>query len=168
MPTIPTPSVARLIATLLALLLLAAGGVARADSQVATGGGASASLMFAIHLPVVLRLNVRSQPPLRITQDDIARGFVETSTPQEVLVTSNTTREYALRLDVMIPRFARVTVSEQQHSGSFGAEGLTLVKPPTSPSTHQASFRFHYRFELTADMAPGDYPWPLALSLIQP
>jgi hypothetical protein len=160
----------RLSTLVLALLALGPGArPAHADSQSASnGGGASASLMFAIHIPVVLRMKVMLQPPLRVTREDIARGYVETSLPQEVLVTCNLPREYSLRLEMSNPLFKRVTLSEARQSRSFGTEGLTLTQPPTPPSTSQATHRFHYRFELPADLAPGDYPWPLTLALIQP
>lgn len=155
------------VAALLLPALLAFVTPARADSQNTGAGSASAGLMFVIHIPVVLRLKVLGQPPLRVTREDIARGFVETEAPQEVLVTSNTTREYALRMDVMVPGFNRVTVSEAQGSRSFGAEGATLIQPPTSPGTRQANFRFKYRFDLSERIQPGDYPWPVQLSLLQ-
>jgi hypothetical protein len=122
---------------------------------------------FTITIPVVFRMKVQSQAPLRVTPEDIARGYIQTSVPQEVQVTFNVPRGYALRIDVVVPRFKRVTVSEQSDSRSFGAEGLTLLEPPTPPATSQASHRFLYRFELPADMTPGDYPWPIAVSATQ-
>lgn len=167
----PSPACSsRLAGTVLALLALAGllgAAPARADSQSAGGGGTSAGVMFVIHIPPVLRLKADAPPSLRITDADIARGYVDSSVPHEVQVTCNTRREYALRIELRVPRFGRVTMTEQQRSRSFGAEGLTLYQPRTAPGVTQASYRFNYRFELPADMAPGDYPWPLAVSLIQ-
>lgn len=167
----PSPaSSSRLASIALALLALAGllgAAQARADSQSSGTGSASAGVMFVIHIPPVLRLKTDAPPSLRVTSVDIARGYVDTSVPQEVLVTCNTQREYALRIELRVPRFGRVTMLEQQRSQSFGAEGLTLYRPRASPGVTQASYRFNYRFELPADMAPGDYPWPLAVSLIQ-
>jgi hypothetical protein len=147
------------------LLLPAAG--ARADTQSTSGSGASASLMFKIIIPVVLRMKVLSPPALRVTREDIKRGYVETGSAQDIQVTCNTNTEYALRLELTMPRFRRVTVTESRQSQSFGAEGLTLYRPPAPPSTNQATHRFNYRFELPADLVPGDYPWPLSVSLVQ-
>ncbi|HEX4327458.1 MAG TPA: hypothetical protein VH105_11610 [Burkholderiales bacterium] len=156
-----------LAASLIAVVLLAAGSGAHAESQIVSGSSASASVMFTIRIPVVFRMKVQSQAPLRVTLEDIARGYIETSTPQEVQVTFNVPKSYTLRIDVVAPRFKRVTVSEQAASRSFGTEGLTLHEPPTPPATNQASHRLLYRFELPADMTPGDYPWPIAVSAAQ-
>lgn len=157
----------RIFSLLFALASLPAAQHACADARSAGGGSASASVMFSITIPVVLRMKVDSPPTLRVTGEDIARGYVETVAAQDVLVTYNARREYALRFDVRVPGFSRVTVSEQRRSQSFGAEGLTLHQPPTPSATSQANFRFTYRFELPAGMTPGDYPWPLALALTQ-
>ena len=148
-----------------AVLLPIAG--ARADTQSASGRSTSASLMFKIIIPVVLRMKVLSQPALRVTREDIERGYVETGSAQDIQVTCNTSKEYALRLEVTVPRFRRVTVTESRQSQSFGAEGLTLYRPPAPPTTNQATHRLNYRFDLPADLAPGDYPWPLSVSLVQ-
>ncbi|HEY4373824.1 MAG TPA: hypothetical protein VGN52_17990 [Burkholderiales bacterium] len=102
-----------------------------------------------------------------MTREDIARGYVETSAPQEIQVTFNIRQAYTLRMDVTVPYFKRVTVSEQNASRSFGHEGLALQEPPTPPATNQAVHRFNFRFELAADMVPGDYPWPVAVSALQ-
>jgi len=162
-----TMRITRLTALALAGALLVPAATARADTQSVSGGGASASLMFKIIIPAVLRMKVLSQPALRVTREDIDRGYVETGSAQDVQVTCNTSKEYALRLEVTAPRFRRVTVTESRQSQSFGAEGLTLYRPPAPPSTNQATHSFNYRFELPADLVPGDYPWPLTVSLIQ-
>lgn len=158
---------AGLAAALTAAFLLAPGSCAYADSQTVSGGSASAGVDFTITIPVVFRMKVQSQAPLRVTLEDIARGYIETSVPQEVQVTFNVPKSYTLRIEVVVPRFKRVTVSEQATSRSFGAEGLTLLEPPTPPATSQASHRLLYRFELPADITPGDYPWPIAVSAAQ-
>jgi len=156
-----------LAAALIAAVFLGVGPCAHAESQTVNGVSASAGVMFAIHIPVVFRIKVQQQAPLRITPADIARGYLETSAPQEVQVTFNVPKSYTLRIDVVAPHFKRVTVSEQAARRSFGSEGLTLLEPPTPPATNQASHRFLYRFELPADMTPGDYPWPIAVSAAQ-
>ena len=156
-----------LFTRLFALLMAAASPAVRADTQAVSSGSASASIDFVIKIPLVFRVKVQQQPPLRVTQEDIARGYVETSAPQEVQVTFNVPQSYTLRMEMLVPRFKRVTVSEEYSSRSFGAEGLTLLQPPTPPSTHQASHRFNYRIELPADLQPGDYPWPVAISAAQ-
>lgn len=151
----------------LALLLCLAAPGSRADTLTVSHGSASSSVDFTIKIPVVFRFKVQQQMPLRVTREDIARGYVETSVPQEVHVVFNLPQSYTLRMDLMVPAFKRVTVSEQYSSRSFGTEGLTLLEPPTPPSTHQTSHRFLYRFELAPEMAPGDYPWPVAVSAVQ-
>jgi len=156
----------RIATLLLALAWLPASQPARADSS-AGSGNASASVTFTIHIPVVLRMKVDSPPTLRVTAEDVARGYVETAAAQNVLITYNARREYTLRFDVRTTGFSRVTVSGQQTSLSFGPEGLSLQQPPTSPTTSQSNFRFNYRFDLAPGMAAGEYPWPLALALTQ-
>lgn len=158
---------ARAAIALFALACTLVGSPAQAESQSVASGSASATVIFQITIPPVLRMKADAPAGLRVTSEDIARGYVETGVPHEVLVTCNTQREYALRMEVRVPRFNRVTVTEQQQRRSFGAEGLTLYRARTAPSVTETSYRFTYRFELPPDMAPGHYPWPLAVSLIQ-
>lgn len=159
------------------LLLVALFGLpATAAEQMATGGGraplaASASVMFKIIIPPVLNLKVTSEPTVSVTAEDLNRGYLDAAAPQEVLVTSNLAKSYALRLDIVIPQFKRVTVSTQpngQGGRSFGAEGLSLPQPQTNPATRQDDFEFRYRFELAPGLQPGNYPWPVAVALVQP
>lgn len=154
-------------AVLCALALSAAMPCAHADAQNTGGHSVQTGVDFTIKIPVVFRFKVQQQQPLRVTPEDIARGYVETVAPQEVRVVFNLPQSYTLRMDLMVPAFRRVTVSEQYASRSFGAEGLTLLEPPTPPSTHETDHRFLYRFELSPGMTPGNYPWPVAVSAVQ-
>jgi hypothetical protein len=133
--------------------------------------GSSSGLMFKIVIPPTLILRVLSQTAMSITSEDVQRGYVEVSEPQEIVVTCNLRQEYMLRLEIILPHIRRATVSTGRASAdsrSFGTEGLSWPQPPTSPATSKSDLQIRYRFDLAPGLQPGNYPWPVAVTVMQP
>jgi len=158
--------VAKIVAGMAAVMMMVFSNGVSAESRTVSAGSASASVQFKIVIPPVLRMNVVAQPMITITQEDIARGYVETTDAHELNVVSNTNREYAVRLDVTGSLVQRATVISGFNSREFGASGISLVQPrPTQ--NNQARFAFTYRFDLAKGVTPGSYPLPVFASVTQ-
>jgi hypothetical protein len=98
-----------------------------------------------------------------ITERDVEAGFVEVKGASRFVVFANS--PYVVRFSAA-PDWARsiavrglpapVTID------SGGAE-LRVATPPSRPRRDEASL--DYRFELARGTAPGEYPWPLSVTV---
>ena len=101
---------------------------------------------------------------LRVTAEDLARGEVVVRGPR-VRITANDRNGFILRADLRGDAFR-----------GFEVDGLP-ARVACDCASSQAAMRVAgnrlatevaYRLRLSADAAPGDYGWPLTLSLQDP
>ena len=148
----------RVRALFICLLLLAALPAAAKYS-------ASSSLDLRVVVPRVMALQLDGHPPqVRVTPEDLARGEVVVRGPR-VRITANDRNGFVLRADLRGDAFR-----------GFEVDGLPAPVACDCPSS-QAAMRVPgnrvatevaYRLRLAANAAPGNYGWPLTLSLQDP
>jgi hypothetical protein len=142
----------------------------RAASDVVRGGAPSvrAAIDVSIVIPVVMQLRQLAHPnTLDISADDIARGKVTvTGTQLDLLV--NDPVGYVIRARVVNAMFSAVSI--------VGLPG-PLIATPLSNTLRMASMvgrprptpvPVQYELQLSPGVTPGQYAWPVSLSLEKP
>ena len=122
---------------------------------------ATQSLDFKITIPRIMRLQVLRQiENLEITQQDVARGYVEVASGSLLEVTANTQWDVSFAPNGGIARSARVR--SFANDIVVGPEGGVLAR--LRPMSRATMFDLSYRFDLAPGVSPGTYPWPLTVS----
>jgi hypothetical protein len=100
---------------------------------------------------------------ITITAADIARGYIDMPAAAQLRVTSNNPVGYVVDFFSRLPIFTSVTVSSAGGSADLGPDGGAIVER----GAHGRDLPLHlsFRFNLTAQVQPGTYPWPLALNV---
>jgi len=100
---------------------------------------------------------------VKITEADVARGYVDIADASSFSVATNSRSGYILEFHPVSNLFDSVQVSGMGNAVQLGADGGTIVQRGPLPlnQPHELSFRF----TLHPDAKPGSYPWPLLLSV---
>jgi hypothetical protein len=113
----------------------------------------------------IARVQVLSQPPdVKVTETDIARGYVEVPAPMQVAVRSNTARGYLLAFETQSGFLRQAHVRGLSQPIQLGASGGVVQQQATAPGTREARMTLDFRFDLAEGTRPGTYPWPVHLS----
>jgi hypothetical protein len=142
-----------------ALWLASSGAVTDANAG-QVKGSMQVSAMVASWAPAVQVDHQAAQ--LTVTPDDIARGYVEVPAASQFRILGGA------RSGWLIDFFARGQIFTSAQIEGFGgiaqvgADGGTLFQKDRSPD---GVTRLSYRFTLGADVQPGNYQWPLAMSV---
>lgn len=151
--------------------LMATSPVAFGASDVGMGAGAlhaSASLDFTINVPHVMQLNVLGQPAaILVTADDIARGTVTVSGAQLDLLV-NERDGYVIRAQLGNPIFTAAKVLGLPGPLVAGDGATTLRMASMVGRPKPAPMPVSYELQLAPGATPGQYTWPVALSLEHP
>lgn len=100
---------------------------------------------------------------LEVTPDDVIRGYVDVRDAARLRVTSTSRAGFRVDVHPRIPLFRAIEVRVDGLRARIGPDGGTLVA--AGRSGRQVPARIDYRFELAAGVAPGRYPWPVALQV---
>ncbi len=149
--------------TRLMVLVLLVSGV---PALPARAGSVSASLAVSVVVPPRALLTVESEPPsLRITGEDVERGYVEVPRATRLTVRTNTPGGWLAELQILPGPWRTLDVTglgaPTQVSGSGG-----WIAQPYPGTSRPVSLEVSYRLLLSADARPGVYPWPVALAAI--
>lgn len=113
----------------------------------------------------VTRLQVLSQPEfVRITETDIARGYVEVATPMQISIRSNTPEGYMLAFDNQSDFFRQAQVRGLPNALQVGASGGVVPQPALGRGMGQITLALAFRFDLSPGARVGTYPWPFQLT----
>lgn len=129
-----------------------------------TGMAAESRASFAVTVSVQPTATLReiSRPAtIDISPADVQRGFAEIE-PVRFEVASNSRDGYALELIPTNRLFTAVSVQGLGDDVTVGADGGTVIQRRRSAQPSPLDLRF--KFFLRADLPPGRYPWPLALT----
>ena len=152
-------------------VLLAATPFAHGASDVAMGSGAqraSASLDFTISVPHVMQLKALGQPAaIEVTPDDIARGSITVSGAQLDLLV-NDRDGYVIRAQLANPVFTAAKVLGLPGALVAGDGAATLRMASMVGRPRPAPMPVSYELQLAPGTTPGQYGWPVALSLEHP
>jgi hypothetical protein len=145
----------RLAAAALAAMLLALAGLANA-------GPPSATLQVTAIVRHFFKLQVLSQPhSVPVTQRDIARGYVEVAMPVQLAVESNSREGYTIQFMRHGEAFQLAHVQGLGQELRVASEGAMNWQP----AARRQTLEFRFRFNLAPQVAPGDYPWPIQVSM---
>lgn len=129
----------------------------------AFAGQSRASFPVTVTVMAVARMEILEQTPsLRITADDVRRGYVDISDATVVTVKTNSRAGFALDVHTLAGLFKGFQLRYAGREVDFGAEGGSLTQRSAAAGTR--TLQLSYRFMLDDNLSPGDYPWPLRLS----
>jgi hypothetical protein len=132
-------------------------------SSPSDAGGSGTQLSVRCIVPARVDLQAEQHPAtLNVTADDIARGYLDVTSGSHVSVASNAPSGYAIDFHPQLAIFKSVALRTPAGAGVIGADGGTLVQRSHGARAHRTEIA--YRFELAEHLAPGIYPWPLAMS----
>lgn len=126
-------------------------------------GTARASFMVGASVQAVAHLQQTIRTTLDITADDIQRGYVEVSEPMQMRVASNSAQGYALNLLPVNDVFSNVIVRGLNGDVVIGEDGGTIVQRWQHAQT--VSLALNFRFAIKPGTQPGEYSWPLQVSV---
>lgn len=100
---------------------------------------------------------------LTVTPEDVARGYVEAPAASQFRILGGGARSgWLIDFFARGQIFASVQIEGLGGSAQFGADGGTLFQRDRTPN---GVTRLSYRFNLGANVQPGSYQWPLAMSV---
>jgi hypothetical protein len=115
-------------------------------------------------VPAQTVAQVVSQPSeITITATDIAHGYVDIPAASQLSITSNNPLGYVVDFFSRLPIFTSVTVSSTTGSADLGPDGGAIIQ--RGRHGRDLPLQLSFRFNLTAQIQPGTYPWPLALNV---
>ena len=100
---------------------------------------------------------------LKISKNDIALGYIEIPAASRFTVVSNSRSGYLLEFYPVGDIFDSVQIDGLGNAVQIGADGGVIVQRKSRQFNpmHELSFRFLLR----SDILPGNYPWPLQLTV---
>ena len=123
-----------------------------------------APLLVTTTVAPVANLELLSQPAIiSISALDIEHGYVDIAAPSSVRVQSNSPRGYELDFAPLSPLFRALSIRGLQQNVTLGGEGGTVVQ--RWQHGQAVSLALSWRFYLTPGLAPGEYAWPLHMSV---
>lgn len=140
---------------LTAFLLLVA--VVRVSGQPADSASASMRVSVEVVARTILTVD-RIPAEIRLTADDIARGFVDVPEAVAFRIRSNASNGYALQFEPVSYPFTRARVAWDSRLAVVSADGSWLTRPYT-PGEQAGTFTV--RLDLARDAEPGSYAWPV-------
>jgi hypothetical protein len=122
-------------------------------------------LSVSVTVRAVAHLEIKSAPAeLAISTSDLQRGFIAVAQPTQLTVRSNSPSGFALDvLTVASPMVSSMVVEGLNSDQALGADGGTIVQRWERPQAVNLSLKF--RFALAPGLSPGNYPWPLRLTV---
>lgn len=132
----------------------------------AAAGGAEGGVSVSARVLPYARLEVLAQPSsLHVTAVDAARGYVEVDGVSRLSIRSNSPRGYALVVEGRSEILTGVVIRGLGPDVALAVAGGTLLRPPADPRA-AIEIRPGYRFALAPGTPPGEYPWPVTLSIL--
>ncbi len=122
---------------------------------------ASASLGVGCVVPPRVEASVDYQAEqLAVTPADVERGYVDAPSASRLTVKTNSRAGYIVDFYTRLPMFRSARVQSAAAGGDIGRDGGTMIDRRRGPAVQA---QITYRFMLDKNVAPGVYPWPLAL-----
>lgn len=151
-------------------VLAAAAPFAFGASGVATGSAglsAHAAIDFQVNVPRVMQMRLLGHPAyVAVTADDIARGSIKVSGPQVDLLV-NDRFGYTIRAEVASAAFTAVKISGLASPVVATQSGATIRMTSMVGRPKPAPLPVEYELQLAPGTQPGQYAWPVMLSLQQ-
>lgn len=133
-----------------------------------SAGAAADELRLAVRATIAKRatLQVLAQPSsVVITEQDIARGYVQVPGRAQVSIRSNSPAGYMLVFASESDFVRHIRVSGLGHDVQIGAGGGVVPQRGAAQGVTQATLELGFRFELAPDARQGTFAWPVQLSV---
>jgi hypothetical protein len=132
----------------------------------AAAGSSEAKLTVSATILKRANLKVLAQPgSVVVTASDIARGYVDVSTPAQVAIQSNSSVGYMLEFasegDFVRQTLVRGLGNDVQLSPAGGA----VMQPSAGTGITKTTLALGFRFLLSESAQQGTYSWPMRLSV---
>ena len=150
-------------AALSALAFAAAAAFACAPAH---AQGARATLGVTVTVPRHASLRVAQPDSLLVSEEDIARGWIELAAPVEVLVQSNARQGYTLAFERRGALVREVEVRGLGETLRLQGGAATASRPAAGPGLWQDRLLLRLRFTLAPDARAGRHDWPVQISLV--
>lgn len=152
--------------SLVALAMAATLAIGLAPPAKAADGTARVGVGATVLKHVSLRV-LQLPDTIQITEADIARGYVDVSTPSRLEIRSNSPAGFMLSIESQAD-FARGT--EVRGSGGTTAlgrfGGVLSVKGGDAGGMHTTPVELSFRVLLSNEAQPGQHAWPLQISVL--
>lgn len=122
------------------------------------------TLRVAARVAAYFRVQIDYQAPgLAVTSRDVGLGYVDVPAASRFFVTTNSREAYLLEFRAAADWFQSVVVGGPQGPVEMGPGGGIIVQ--RAPALRSAPQLLSYRFYLRPEAQPGNYSWPLLLSV---
>ena len=157
------------IAYVFALFLPIAANAAEGLRVAATAAISSSSAMnFVIRVPRVLQMRLIDHPSsVLVTPADIAQGEIVVRGPRVEIVANNRNGLH-IRAELRGHAFAGMRLSGLAREIRAQEAASVTTMPSTTGEPRFQSRNVEYRLRLAADTSPGQYAWPVALTIQDP
>jgi hypothetical protein len=151
---------------LLGSVLIAAMSLVSAPAvrKSAAADTSTTKLNIMARIATFFRMQIEHQTTaLTVTARDIERGYVDVPAASNFSVITNTQDGFLIDFRPRGEVFRSVTVTGLQNPVEIGAHGGSAVN--NTPHGRTTFHQLGYRFVLRPDLQPGEYPWPLEISV---
>lgn len=129
----------------------------------AVAGSAETKLTVSATILKRTTLKVLAQPSaVVVTEDDIARGYVDIPTPAQVAIHSNSPHGYLLEFASEGDFMRQITVRGMANDVQLSPAGGAIVQ---GAGANRITLALGFRFLLSKSAQQGTYPWPMRLSV---
>ncbi len=104
---------------------------------------------------------IYQQPEVKLTRDDIARGYIELPKGTKVEIRTNTKEGYMLVFEGLVWPFKAIEIKGLPNELQITSHSASVQIPYRKGKT---VLELSYRFVLFESAKPGTYAWPLVLS----
>lgn len=149
---------------LIACALAVSVGLAPVISTSAEAAQTSAALSVSVTVVANTKMQTVFQTnELKISQADIERGYVDAPAATRFSVISNSRTGYLMQFYPVGELFDSVQIRGLGNAVQMGTDGGAVVQRGAIPT--QSTIELSFRFALRPDVLPGNYPWPLQLTV---
>lgn len=128
------------------------------------GEGAHAGIDMRIVVPAFVRVSAQSDPAgVPIGAEDISRGYLDVEDAGSVVLTSNSSRGFAVLVAFDARLVSRIAVRIEGQAIEASQGSALQVQ---SPKVVAKTVRLGYRLFLAPGAAAGTYQWPVRLRFV--
>ena len=133
---------------------------------VAVADASEAKLAVSATVMKHASLKVLAQPAsVMVTAADIARGYVDVSSPSQVAIQSNSLSGYMLMFATEGEFMRQTLVGGLGNDVQLDGAGGGIARSPEGPGMTKATLALVFRFILSESARQGVYAWPMRLSV---
>jgi hypothetical protein len=141
-------------------------GAAFVGSFAAPAAAASTELQVTAYVMKRATLQVLAQPTsVVLTQDDIARGWVDVPATAQLAVQSNSGEGYMLEFTNQGDFVRQVLVKGLDTDVQVGAAGGAVMQRAKGRGVTRATLNLGFRILLSASARQGSYSWPMRVAI---